>query len=498
MDYLNIYETFRKKISAYQYALWLISWDQETEAPEQSLEYASKQLEVLATSSYDLQMDAARLSSINELFAIKETLEPALKREIELVKKDIDQMIKLPKDKYIEYQVLLSKSSKVWADARKNNDFDSFLPSLEKIIEFNKLMVKTFETDKLKGYDVLLDMYEDDMGTKEYDQFFDTLRDKLVPFVLSSTKKKQRFSKVLTKGDFDIEGQKEFSKYLLDVFNYDQTKGLLKESVHPFTSGVSSKDTRITTAYHANNITSSIFSTIHEMGHAIYEQQVDEAYDYTNLNGGTSMGIHESQSRLYENMIGRSYEFWQVHYPKLQSIFKKELKKVTLDEFYQYVNAVERGLIRIEADELTYSLHIMVRYEIEKQLFNGSLKAKDLPKTWNKLYRKYLGVTPKTDTLGVLQDIHWSGGSFGYFPTYALGTAYAAQIYHSMGQDININESISKNQIKNINDWSKENIHQYGRLKTPKEIMLIATKEPFDPNYYVSYLIEKYTKILKG
>lgn len=497
MNYLEIYQTYRKKIKAYDYALWLISWDQETEAPERSNDYASNQLEVLASAQYDLEMAEERLEAINHLYDQINDLNDEIKIEIKKVKKSIDRLLKIPKESYIDYQVLLSKSSKVWAEAKHNNDFESFLPTLEKIVEFNRLVVKLYETDTLKGYDVLLDMYEDEMGIKEYDQFFDTLKENLVPFVLEKTKKKPKFNRALTRNKFSIEGQRAFSNYLLDVFSYDLKKGVLKESVHPFTSGVSSTDTRITTAYHEDNLISSIFSTIHEMGHAIYEQQVNESYDETLLNGGTSMGIHESQSRLYENMIGRSYEFWAQHYPKLQEIFKKELKKVTLDEFYAYVNGVSRGLIRIEADELTYSLHVMIRYEIEKQLFNGKLKVKDLPKTWNKLYRKYLGVTPKTDTEGVLQDIHWAGGSFGYFPTYALGTAYAAQIYHAMNQDIDISKAISSNQIHLINEWSKEKIHQFGGLKTPKEIMLIATKEPFDPHYYVNYLIEKYKVILK-
>ena len=223
---------------------------------------------------------------------------------------------------------------------------------------------------------------------------------------------------------------------------------------------------------------------------------MNNAYDETELKGGVSMGIHESQSRLYENMLGRSEAFWDAHYDTLQQYFKKELKTVSKLDFIRYVNEVKLDFIRVEADELTYSLHIMVRYEIEKLLFENKLKVKDLPKMWNKLYKSYLGIKPKNDQMGVLQDIHWSVGSFGYFPTYALGSAIAAQIYHKMSKDIDIEGAIRDNQISLINKWSKQHIHQYGKLYEPKTLLLKATGEAFNPNYYVDYLIDKYTKIL--
>lgn len=492
----QVYEQFKKQISAYNYALWLLSWDDETEAPRASKAYRTQQLEVLYDHVYKLQMDEKRLEAIDAL--AKEVLEDPFKREIALEKKSVDQLRKIPKDEYIAYQILTSKSGQIWADARKNNDFEAFLPTLEEIVDYQKKLIKYLETDTLKGYDVLLDMYEENMGVKEYDRFFNTLNEKLVPFVLEKSKVKQKFPKKLLNGSFDIDKQRVFNHKLAEIMAYDMEKGVIKESVHPFTSGVASVDTRITTAYHEQLIDSAIFSTIHEMGHGIYEQQVNPLFDGSILAGGTSMGIHESQSRMYENMIGRSIAFWDKQYPVLQELFPKELKNVTAHDFYLFVNKVKRDFIRIEADELTYSLHIMVRYEIEKELFNGKLQPKDLPKTWNKLYKKYLGLTVKNDAQGVLQDIHWSMGSFGYFPTYALGSAYAAQIYAEMDKAIDVDKVIRNNEIIKINQWLKEHIHQYGKLKTPKELMLIATKKPFDPNYYVDYLINKYKEIFKA
>ncbi|MFU8792398.1 MAG: carboxypeptidase M32 [Acholeplasmataceae bacterium] len=493
-NFIKIYKDMREKLKAYEYLQWLISWDMETEAPKASSDYRTKQVAVLTKEIYKLQSDPQYIEAIEKLHENIESLDdPDFKIEIKHKFKDL-RMIKLvPKDEYINYQILLSDSSLIWSKAKQADDFDMFAPTLEQVVTFNKKLVKYLETETLKGYDILLDMYEEGFGVKEYDVFFNELKDELVPFVLEVTKSnKQRFSRKLTKGEFPIEGQKAFAHYLLDVFNYDQSRGLLKESAHPFTSGVSSVDTRITTHYHLDNPASSIFSTIHEMGHGIYELQNDPKYDDTFLHGGTSLGIHESQSRMYENMIGRSQAFWETHYAKLVEIFPKELKNIEMSEFYQYINQAKRSLIRVEADELTYALHVMVRYEIEKSLINGKLKVKDLPKKWRTLMSSYVGKRPANDKEGVLQDIHWSFGAFGYFPTYALGSAYAAQIYRAMSQEIDIEAAIKSNEIEKINAWLKEHIHQFAKTKTPKELLLIATKENFNPRYYIDYLKEKF------
>mgnify|MGYP003891059307 FL=1 len=287
----------------------------------------------------------------------------------------------------------------------------------------------------------------------------------------------------------------KFSEYLLDVFNFDRKKGLLKESVHPFTWNTHPSDVRLTTRYLEDMVFSSIFASIHELGHATYEQQIDDKWDDTTLNGGASMGIHESQSRFYENIIGRSREFWDVHYPKFKETFPEQLKNVELDEFLLSVNNVEASLIRVEADELTYSLHIMIRYEIERMLFSNEISVDDLPKVWNQKMEEYLGITPETDADGVLQDVHWSAGLIGYFPTYALGTAYSAQFYYSMIKEIDVTKCIQDNNIKAINEWLKEKIHQFGGSKNPKELLLEVTNEEFNPKYYIRYLKEKYTKL---
>ncbi len=495
-QYIKTYKEQLKKLKAYEYAIWLMGWDKETETPSQGYAYADKQFGVLAEAAYNLESDPQYVKAIEYLYDHLDALEDAdFKVEIKKAKKGLRIVQKVPKQEYLDYQMLIQSSLPVWVKAKQANDFSMFAPTLEKIIAFNRKLVAYLETDELKGYDVLLDFYEEGTGMKAYDHFFDTLKEELVPFVQDVTKTKLRFPKRLKFGPFPVDKQREFADYLMDVFGYDQSKGLLKESAHPFTSGVTSTDTRITTHYYEDNIRSSIFSVIHEMGHGIYEQQNDAKYDETALHGGTTLGIHESQSRMFENMIGRSFAFWETHYNKLVSLFPKQLKNISLLDFYKFINEAKKSLIRIEADELTYSLHILVRYEIEKALISGKLKVKDLPKRWNYLYSKYVGKRPKTDAEGVLQDIHWAHGSIGYFPTYALGSACAAQIYDAMNKDINVETAVRTNKIELINQWLKEHIHQFASSKTPEEIMVFATGKPFDPQYYVDYLKRKFSQL---
>ena len=276
---------------------------------------------------------------------------------------------------------------------------------------------------------------------------------------------------------------------------FDKSRSVLKESEHPFTSGFGSRDVRITVHYYPENFVSSIFSAIHETGHGLYEQQSDPALDETFSGGGASMGLHESQSRFYENMIGRSRAFWEVHYGKLQEIFSEQLGEVPLDDFVKYINTVERSFVRTEADELTYPLHIMLRYDMERAFMKNELEVKDFPRYWNQLFREYFGMEPPTDTLGVLQDVHWAYGNVGYFPTYALGSAYAAQIYHAMNRDFDVEASLKDGTTQKINDWLREHIHRFGASMPPAEILKNATGEEFNPQYYVDYLIEKYSRI---
>ncbi len=491
---INTYIDYRSKMQALGYASYIISWDSETEAPVGCLEERSKQVGILSEMSYKLERSDEYIETVKTLFAHLNELDDVLKVEIKKVHKNLMESLKIPMEELVEYSILISKAQSIWADAKINNDYNKFAPTLDEIIKFNKRYVKYLETEKLSGYNVLLDMYEEGMTKELYDKFFCLLKQEIVPLVhkINSLPKVEcSFKDQL----FDINKQKEFANYLMDVMCFDKSRGLMKESEHPFTSGYGTSDVRITNHYYEDLLISSIFSCIHELGHATYEQQCNPLLDSTLVGGGTSMAMHESQSRFYENIVGRSYEFWVRHYPKLKSIFSEELKDVTLDEFYKHINNVECSLIRTEADELTYPLHIMVRYEIEKLIIESDIDVYELPKLWNKLYKEYLGIDVPNDKQGILQDVHWAGGSFGYFPTYALGSAYGAQLLDAMKKDLDFEKVIGEENLKAINEWLKNKIHIYGATKTPDELMNIATNKSFDASYFVEYLKNKFSKL---
>lgn len=494
-ELIEKYKVFRTKLKAYNYVQFVVGWDSETVAPVGCFNERANQMGVISEESYKLSTSPEYMGIVEELFGMKEKLPAVLRQEIIEVFKDINKLKKIPMDEYIEFVILLNKSHQVWVEAKTKNNWDLFEPVLDKIITFERKYIKYLETDKLKGYNVLLDDYEPGFTMKEYDAFFDTLKKDLVPFVNKVINTKLEYNNSFLDNKFKIEKQKKFMLYLQKVMNYDTDHGMMKEAEHPFTSGFGTTDVRVTNHFYEDNLFSAIFSAIHELGHATYEMQCDPKLDETFVGGGASMAMHESQSRFYENVVGRSYEFWEKHYPKLQRTFKKELKDVTLLDFYKAINEAKASLIRVEADELTYPIHIMIRYDIEKAIFNDGLETKDIPKTWNKLYKDYLGVDVPNNTKGVLQDTHWAGSSFGYFPTYALGSAYAAQIYHTMQKELDMPKLMKASNLKSVNKWLKKKIHKYGASKYPKEILKIATGEDFDAKYYVNYLKEKYTKI---
>ena len=493
-EMITKYKDYRDRMKAISYAEYMISWDAETEAPINSVEQRSKQIGMLSQMSYEIERSEEYINIVKKLYKELDSLDDLLKIEIKKVYKELMQSLKIPMNELVEYSILLSKAHSTWKDAKLSSDYNIFKDTLKEIIDFNKKMVKYLETEELKGYNVLLDQYEEGMTKDKYDKFFNLLKEEIVPLVKQINSLPNQENK-LSNRLFDINKQKVFADYLMKVMCFDKTRGLMKESEHPFTSGFGTSDVRVTNHYYEDLILSSIFSAIHELGHATYEQQCDSKLDETLLTGGTSMAMHESQSRFYENIVGRSYEFWKKHYPVLQNLFTEELKDVTLEDFYKCANYVECSLIRTEADELTYPLHIMVRYEIEKMIIEQDIDVNELPIIWNKLYKEYLGIDVPCDKLGILQDVHWAGGSFGYFPTYALGSAYGAQFLKSMKKDIDFNEALSNDNLQIINDWLKDKVHRFGQTKIPDEILNYATGESFDAKYFVEYLKTKFKNI---
>ncbi len=478
---------------AYVHAMGIIEVDAATAAPAGSWEGRGATTAVLSEVMYNLIADSRNADLIAYLQEHAAELNAVQLRELEVLKKSYQQMNRIPADEYVAFSVLTNDAQANWEKAKKANDFSIFQPYLEKIVEYQRKFAGYFNPD-VPAYDALLNEYEEGMSMEVLDAFFAQLRCAIVPLVEKIRTKEQKICAFEQK-IYPAAIQSKFSDFLMETLDLDRNHCGLAESEHPFTMGFNSKDARITTHYYEDNVLSSMFSVVHEGGHALYELGADEKYDHTLLSGGTSMGIHESQSRFYENLIGRSRAFAAYILPKLRELFPEQMGDTDVEDFYHTINRVTPSLVRIEADELTYALHIMVRYEIEKQLIAGTLEVKDVPSVWNRLYEEYLGVQVPSDAKGCLQDIHWSGGNLGYFPSYALGSAYGAQMLSVMQQELgDVYADVAKGDLSRITGWLREHIHRHANFRKPGQLFEDACGK-FDAKYYTDYLTKKYTEL---
>lgn len=474
-------------------AITSLHWDLETQAPKKGVELLSGVVGYLSSKSYELATGSALIEAVDTLNECKDELEPVRVRMLEEVEREIDKIKKIPAVEYSRYNELTARAQGIWAEAREKSDFKTFEGTLKEIVEFQRKFVG-YRGWEGHPYNTLLDDYEPGMTVEKLDEFFGYLRGELVPFLKRIAVEGRELRGDFLERSYPIAQQRELSRELAEYIGFDFDRGIISESAHPFTLNYDRNDVRLTTRYEERCFSSSVFGTIHEGGHGLYEQGIGEEIASTVLGTGTSMGIHESQSRFYENMLGRSRAFWKPLYEGVRSRFDA-LEDVELEEFYRGINKSEASLIRVEADELTYSLHIMVRYEIEKMLIEGSIEVEDLPGIWNDKMEEYLGIRPETDSEGVLQDVHWSCGLFGYFPSYALGNAYAAQIYNTMVKEINIERSLEERNLAVIKEWLGENIHRWGKEKKPTEIIEDISGEELNARYFIEYLKEKYSRI---
>ena len=489
----KLYE-IQKKLAAYDHAIGLIYYDGVTTAPKGTAQNRGVSLGVLTEEVYLVSTSDETVSVLEFLDENKESLSEKERRMVYLMLKEIRDMKKIPMKEYVEYQELLVIADDVWHKAKEASDFEMFRPYLEKIYETNKKFALYIEPDK-DPYDHCLGDYEEGLTKESLDEFFGELKKHIVP-LLKRISEKEQVDDSIRYGNFPEALQEKFSYYLMELIGLDLDHVGLSTTEHPFTTSFGSHfDERITTHYHEDDFASSMYSVIHEGGHALYDTGSAEDLAYTVLDGGTSMSIHESQSRFYENIIGRSREFCEYVFPKLCELFPHQFEGKTAEDLYKAVNKAEPSLVRVEADELTYSLHVMVRYELEKRVMAGELEVKDLPAEWNKLYKEYLGVDVPDDKHGVLQDSHWAGGLIGYFPSYALGNAYGAHFLSKMRNTVDFEKSISQGNFKPINEWNRENIWQHGSLYTPAQILERVLGEPFSTEHYIKYLTDKYTEI---
>ena len=480
-------------IAAYNHAIGVVYLDASTAAPRGTWEGRGRTMATLSEITYKLETAPEVGEMLSYLEAHAEELDEKQKRQVEVLRKSFDETNKIPAEDFIAYSVLLNDAQAVWEQAKNDNDFEAFASYLEKIVAFNRKFAGYYNPE-MAPYDALLNKYEEGMNTETLDAFFGKLRAAIVPLVAKIQAVPQIDDSFLYRS-YPVEQQRKFSDYLMEVLGLDRNYCGIAESEHPFTTNFNNKDVRITTHYYENDLASSMYSVIHEGGHALYELGADDCYNHTVLQGGVSMGIHESQSRFYENIIGRSRAFIHAIFPKIKAIFPEQLDDVDEEMFYRAVNKAQPSLIRTAADELTYANHIMIRYELEKQLIAGTLEVKDVPAAWNLLYKEYLGVDVPNDAMGCLQDTHWAGGMIGYFPSYALGSAYGAQMITKMREDLGeVYADVEKGDLSKITAWLKAHIHCHASFKKPG-VLFEEVCGKFDPAYYTDYLTEKYSKL---
>lgn len=481
----------------------LIHWDMETMMPPEAIEQRSQQLALLSRIHHKMSTDPEISERLKLIQGSSEYdfLNQIERRNVYLINKSFQEQTALP-EKLVEElarQETITVSS--WKKAKAKKDFNIYKSDFQKLLELNKQKAEFLM--KVKGskspYEALIDNFEPNMSIKTITNTFDTLLGGLKSLI-DKIEAYQPKQSTKIKLSASITDQRKMSQLITHTLGYDTSSaiagGRIDETEHPFTTGYYN-DVRITTHYYENDVVSSIFSVLHETGHAIYEQNLNPEWQYQPVGSTCSYGIHESQSRFYENIIGRSREFWITFLPKIQQI-TPTLGQIGLNQFLQLINRVERSKIRTEADEVTYNIHIIIRFEIERDLFADKIDVNDLPDIWNRKYEEYLGVEIKDDSEGIMQDTHWASGLYGYFPSYALGNIYDGQILEALNQDLpEWRNQLSQGEIKEVNSWLKEKIHNKGNYYDPEDLIEIVTGNKLNPSLFIKYLTDKYNKLYR-
>jgi carboxypeptidase Taq len=482
------------EVSDLHRAASVLEWDQNVSMPPGGSEARGQQLATLGKIAHEKSTSdevGKLLEDLKNEFTESDSDETAL---IRVSARDYDKATRIPSNYIVKQAIVTTKAFDAWVEAKGKSDFSIFCPHLEEVVELVQEYVSFFPPAD-HPYDILLDDYEPGMKTADVQVIFDNLRLKQVELIKAIKSARQ------VKNDFLHKKYNEkkvwgFGETIVTQFGYDWSRGRQDKAPHPFQTTFSVNDARITNRYEAGNPLSTLFSAMHEAGHAMYEQGSNPAYERTPLAGGTSLAVHESQSRMWENLVGRSLPFWEHFFPELKKRFPSQLDGVSLKSFYKAINKVESSFIRVNADEATYNLHVMLRLELEIGMVEGKFAVKDLPEIWNAKMNDYLGIVPPNDALGVLQDVHWSSGLMGYFSTYALGNLISAQLWEKINQDIKgLDDQISKGKFDSLLRWLREKIHIHGRKYDPQDLIQKVTGSNIDSAAYIRYLTKKYSGI---
>jgi carboxypeptidase Taq len=473
----------------------LLEWDQQTYMPQGGTEGRGEQMALLGRLQHERATSPELGKLLDELKPLAAGLDPDSDdgRLVKVTARSYEKAVRVPTRYVVEFSQATTLGQQAWVEARANSDFSIFRPHLEKIVALRQEYASFFPNFE-HPYDALLDDFEPNMKTADVKSIFEHLRPRQVELIKAVAGQPPLDDSFLHQ-PFDEKKQWDFGEEVIARFGYDWKRGRQDKAPHPFTTSFGINDVRITTRVTPDFLNPMLFGTMHECGHALYVLGSAPELDRTGLEGGASLALHESQSRMWENLVGRSFPFWQHFYPRLQEFFP-QLAGVPLQKFYQGINKVHPSFIRVEADEATYNLHIMLRLEMEIAMLEGKVAVKDLPDLWNTKMQDYLGVTPPNDAKGVLQDIHWSGGMIGYFPTYALGNLISVQLWEKINQDIpDLEEQIRQGRFESLLDWLRAKIHRHGAKFEPQELVHRVTGSRIDPEPYMRYLTKKYSEI---
>jgi carboxypeptidase Taq len=478
---------------------WVLGWDQQTMMAPRGGAVRAEQIATLAKVATEklTAPEVARL--LDDLRPYEESL-PYDSDEASLIRvarRDYDKAVKVPAELRAEISRTAALARQAWVQARKESSFAAFLPHLQKNVDLKLKYIEFMDDGEAGPYDILLDDYEPEMKTAEVKAVFDALKVDLVPLIASIRSRSATVNDDCLHGHFPTEAQVRFCWGLIEQLGARRDSWRLDPTVHPFASNSATQDIRITTRYYEDFLNPAVFGSMHEFGHGLYEHQVSPALERSPLCRGASLGLHESQSRMWENLVGRSRPFWKFMYPQLRAAFPEQLGNVELETFYRAINIVQPSFIRVEADEATYSLHIILRFELEQEMIEGKLALRDLPEAWNARFKQYLGVAVPNDADGVLQDVHWSGGMIGYFPTYSLGSIAACQIWEKILADIpDLYAHFERGEFGALREWLRTHLHQHGRKFTPAETLQRITGSPkIEVGPFVRYLKRKYGEI---
>jgi len=492
----NRFKELAAEIADIFLAASVLEWDLEVNMPPGGTEQRGNKIATLQRLVHTKTISPEFSSLMEEMAKYAEELDPDSDdaRMIKETRRWYDDRTKVPPEFTAEFYKTITVAFSAWEKARKNDDFKAFQPHLEKVFELRRQYAEFFAPYE-HIYDPLLNHYEPGMKTAEVQAIFNELRPQQVELLEAIAEQPQVDDSFLHL-EYDEQKQWDFGVEIITQYGFDWERGRQDKSSHPFTVGFSVNDVRITTRVDRNFLPNALFCTLHECGHGLYGMGINPAFERTTLADGASLAVHESQSRTYENLIGRSLPFWEYYFPRLKELFPSQLGNVDLQTFYKGINKVEPSLIRVEADEATYNLHIMLRLELEIALLDGSLAVKDLPEAWNARMEEYFGITPPNDAQGVLQDVHWSNGYIGYFSTYALGNLIAAQLWDKLIIDIpDVNDQFRQGEFMALTEWMKQKIHVHGKKYEPQELVEKVTGSKIDPVPYMKYLTTKYGEI---